>query len=130
MKRGIFSENKCETRHILSVDKKRWEKELPSIEKLELATQVIISVGVGVGTFYAVASSGSQTQGLWALINQYQLYLLLTLMQTNMPSDLQYYLAKFELFWTNFSFLELFDIPVIEEKTFELNYDQEDTTFE
>ena len=94
-----------------------------------MVTQVVVGVGVAVGAFTAVASSGSSTQGLWALINQYQLYLLLIYMQTYMPSDLQYYLIEFELFSIDFSFLDLFDIPVIEKKTFELHYDQEDTAF-
>jgi hypothetical protein len=94
-----------------------------------LVTKVAIGVGVAVGAFTAVASSASSTQGFWALINQYQLYLLLPYMQTYMPSDLEYYIIDFELFSIDFSFLELFEIPIIEEMAFGLDYDQPDINF-
>lgn len=99
------------------------------VDDISLATRLTIGVGVGAGASTSTVSSVSSTQGFWALINQYQLYLLFPYMQTYMPSDLEYYLTEFQIFSIDFSFLELFEIPYIEHLAFKLDYDQTDTTF-
>jgi hypothetical protein len=50
-------------------------------------------------------------------------------MQTYLPSNLEYYLTEFEIFSSDFEFLEIFEIPIIEEIDIGLDYDQADTTF-
>lgn len=96
---------------------------------MSAVTHAILAAGVGAGATSAAASSASSAQGFWALINQYQLFLLFPFFQTYMPADLEYYLIEFEIFSVDFSFLDKFEIPWIEGFVFKLDYDQKDSTF-
>ena len=119
----------CRNGYALSIDKTRCEVEYLPVKPLSTTTQVFIAAGVGIGGTSSAATSATSTQGVWALINQYQLFLLLPFLQTYMPSDLEYYLTEFSLFSLDFDFLKFFKIPFLEDLAFDLDYGQKDETY-
>lgn len=92
-------------------------------------TQAAMVVGVGAGASATTLSSTSSPQGMWALINQYQLFLLFPYLRTYIPADFEKYLTDFELFNMDFDFIDLFEIPWVELNAFKLNYTQTDSLF-
>ena len=93
------------------------------------ATTAVIAVGSSIGAASSIASSGSSSAGMWALVNQYQLFLLFPYLRSYMPADLQFYLTEFSLFSFDFEFLDLVELPIIETQVFQLNYTLTDPTF-
>lgn len=119
----------CIDGHILSLDQTRCEKEYLPTKLLSSITQAIIFVGVGVGLTSSTLLSSTSSMGFWALVNQYQLFLLLPFLKIYMPADLEYYLTEFELFSFDFNFLSGYDIPFLTGLIKDLDYYQEDIIF-
>ncbi|CAI2374664.1 unnamed protein product [Moneuplotes crassus] len=114
----------CRPGHALSLDETRCDQEFLPVQPLSLATQGFIGVGVGAGATSSLTSTASSAQGFWALINQYQLYLLFPFLKIYMPSDLEYYLTEFEIFSFNFGFIDVVEVPYINDLIEKLDYSQ------
>jgi hypothetical protein len=68
----------------------------------------LLGISAGVGIF---AISGSSPTGIWAIINQIQLLLLIVTIDDHIPSDIEYYLRGNILAMFDLSFIPLMDIP-------------------
>ena len=68
----------------------------------------------------------SSPQGIWLLINQFQLYLLLFLTGAYMPKNIHDFLRGFEIFMLNFGLKIISDIPLIQDFINWINYEQKD----
>ena len=68
----------------------------------------------------------SSPQGVWLLINQFQLYLLLFLTGAYMPKNIHDFLQGFDIFMLNFGHKLISDIPLIRGFINWIDYEQKD----
>ncbi|CAI2361012.1 unnamed protein product [Moneuplotes crassus] len=112
----------CKDGYKLSQDDKSCDEELLPTQALATTTTLVIAASASIGAASSIMSSGSGSSSIWAVMNQYQLYLLFPLLQTYLPGDFVFYLTEFELFNFDFKFLEKAKIPGIESLVDDLDY--------
>ncbi|CAI2371052.1 unnamed protein product [Moneuplotes crassus] len=120
----------CKDGYQLSQDGKSCTREVLPTETLAATTTAVIIASAGIGAMSSIASSGSGSSAIWAVMNQYQLYLLFPLLQSYLPAEFVFYLTEFELFNFDFNFLEKVKVPGLEYLASELNYKASNGIFE
>ena len=61
---------------------------------------------------------------MWAIINQFQLYILLLLTGAYIPGNVKKYLSGIEIILFDFDFIPLLDLPLLDELKRFLDFDQ------
>ncbi|CAI2368850.1 unnamed protein product [Moneuplotes crassus] len=112
----------CKDGYKLSQDDKSCDEEMLPTQTLATTTTVIIAASASIGAASSIVSSGSGSSSIWAVMNQYQLYLLFPLIQTYLPGDFVFYLTEFELFNFDFEFLDKAKAPGVESLVDDLDY--------
>ena len=80
----------------------------PTVKSAQIAAQVAVGAGVAVGSTTSILSATS-TQGAWASINQFQLYLLIPMLGIYIHSDVLDFLKGF-----SFAFFSLPQLKIEE----------------
>ena len=75
------------------------------------------------------ASSASSGPSVWALINQYQLILLLPMLGTYLENNFEFYITEFELMSFDFDFMDFIEFPFIDPKVDVIDYQQPNKLF-
>ena len=98
-----------------------------------LATTTKATVGatmvVGAVSSMSGASSASSGPSVWALINQYQLILLLPMLGTYLENNFEFYITEFELMSFDFDFMDFIEFPFIDPKVDVIDYQQPNELF-
>jgi len=94
----------------------------------EATRAVVIVASVGLGVISSVA--GSSGQSAWALLNQFQLVLMLPFLKSFLTAEFIFFIRDFEFALFNFSFLDFFDLPVVNQDEDTLHYIQPDSIYE
>jgi hypothetical protein len=75
-------------------------------------TSTVIMNSLGISTSVGIlVISGSSPAGIWAIINQIQILLLIITIDDHIPRDIEYYLRENILAMFDLSFIPLIDIP-------------------
>ena len=115
------------------------ENEIIEDEAVEnLAVTTLVSSGAtasvtAIASFANTSPSSSSGggQSTWALINMYQLIILLPLLGTYLENDFLYYITELEMFSFNFKFMKNIPLPIIDSLFIDkLDYEQPDQLFE
>ncbi|CAI2379329.1 unnamed protein product [Moneuplotes crassus] len=121
--------SQCKDGYKFSQDGKSCDEELLPTQALATTTAVVIAASASIGAASSIVSSGSGSSSIWAVMNQYQLYLLFPLIQTYLPGDFVFYLTEFELFNFDFEFLDKAKAPGIESLVDDLDYNASSAIF-
>ena len=73
-------------------------------------------------------ASGSSGQSIWAMINQYQLVLLLPILGTYLENNFRFYVSEFQVM-AGFSVLDYVQLPVIDITMGSIDYEQPNKLF-
>ena len=109
-------------------------------EAVATATQVVMGVtavttvaSAMTGATGASAVSGSSSgtgQSFWALINQYQLVLLIPMLNTYLANDFEFFITEFELVSFDFDFMDFIEFPLLDSEVEKIDYEQPQELFE
>ena len=91
-------------------------------------TQTIIITSVAVPAASGVIIR-STSQSFWSLINQYQLFLMLPLLRTYLPSQFEIFMREFQVLLFDCSFADFLKRPLIYDNIRELDYEQPDQVY-
>ena len=126
----------CDTGYSLSSDNSSCtEDELIEDETVEaLATTSKAVAGttaaVSAATSLSSVSSSSSGQSIWALVNQYQLIILLPMLGTYLENDFEFYITEFQLVSFDFDFMNFIKFPFFDSEIGHIDYSQPDKIFE
>ena len=133
----------CDTGYTLSSGGTNCEKDLVEDEEAKaVATTVKVIAGASIAVSVASALSGVSTatsvssgsssgsgQSIWALINQYQLIILLPMLGTHLENDFEFYITEFELVSFDFDFMDFITFPFIDSQIDGIDYKQPEKLF-
>jgi hypothetical protein len=94
----------------------------------ETTRATVIAGSIGVGFISSIA--GSSGQSAWALLNQFQLVMILPLLRSYLTEEFVFFIRDFKFTLLNFSFLKPLELPIINHKNKYLNYKQPDSVYE
>lgn len=106
------------------------EEETPSATSESLSTASITATVVTTSVAAASSMSGlSSGQSIWSLVNQYQLVILIPLLNTYLGQDFRFYITEFRFISLDFDFMSVVEIPYLDPLVERLNYDQSEEVF-
>ena len=119
----------CDTGYTLSSGGSNCEEGLiedETVEAIATTTKAVVGATVAVSAASSVsgASSASSGPSLWALINQYQLIILLPMLGTYLENDFEFYITEFELMSFDFDFMDFIKFPFIDSQVDGIDYQQ------
>ena len=91
---------------------------------------VLIVLVMVVSIVSAIFSDSSVAgQGLWALVNHFQLIILIPLLGTYLENDFKYFIHELEFVSFDFDFIDFIKFPFIDEQVEVMDYIQPDKLF-
>ncbi|CAI2380013.1 unnamed protein product [Moneuplotes crassus] len=116
--------NKCDTGYSLSNSNTQCSKADASSEAI--MAQSVIGVGIAVAIASAAASMSSPV-GMFSLINQFQMYLLLPLVPPYFPAKVAQFILGVDFSFVSLDFIPVEKIPLVKEIKEAVDYPQEDS---
>ena len=83
-----------------------------NIKDAQIVTQTMISGIIAIAFVNSIANMASPV-GIWSIINQFQMLMLLILTGAFIPTTVKEYLSGMDFVFLNFDFIPFIDIPLI-----------------
>ena len=83
-----------------------------NIKDAQIATQTMISGIIAIAFVNSIANMASPV-GIWSIINQFQMLMLLILTGAFIPTTVKEYLSGMDFVFLNFDFIPFIDVPLI-----------------
>ena len=86
-------------------------------------------LAASIGALFSASFLGSTAQSAWALLNQYQLILILPYLKSYLTKEFKFFIRDFKFALFDFDFLNIIPIPYLTKDTNTLHYPQPDEIF-
>ena len=103
---------------------------LSNEEQISLIISKTLLISSVVVTTVSSILVRSSSNSIWSLLNQYQLFLMLPLLNTYLPSGFVTYMYELRFVLLDFSFASFFKIPWLRAQVGKLDYEQPDKLLE
>ena len=94
-----------------------------SITNAQIVTNVMIGSAMILGVFFSIVNMTSPV-GIWSLVNQFQILILLLLTGAFIPKSIRQYLSGFEFLSLKFDFIPLNKIPLVSKLYVMMKFEQ------
>ena len=93
------------------------------IKKAQTATQSTIGASMGVAAAVSLMNMSSPV-GIWSIINQFQMLMLLLLTGAFIPLTVRHYLSGMDFVSLNFDFIPFIEVPLISDLYLWMKFEQ------
>jgi hypothetical protein len=95
------------------------------------AASAVSSVASAMSSTSSASSAGSSSSGqsMWSLVNQYQLLLMIPLLNVYLDNDFEFYISEFQVAALDFDFMKFIEYPYIDPLFEEQDYTQPELVF-
>ena len=99
------------------------------IQNSQTATQSTIGASMGVAAAVSLMNMSSPV-GIWSIINQFQMLMLLILTGAFIPETVRQYLSGMDFVSLNFDFIPFIEVPLISDLYLWMKFDQTNDNLE
>ena len=99
------------------------------IQNAQTATQSTIGASMGVAAAVSLMNMSSPV-GIWSIINQFQMLMLLILTGAFIPETVRQYLSGMDFVSLNFDFIPFIEVPLISDLYLWMKFDQTNDNLE
>ena len=99
------------------------------IKKAQTATIVLICFAMGIAAAVSLMNMSSPI-GVWSIINQFQMLMLLILTDAFIPETVRQYLSGMDFVSLNFDFIPFIKVPLISELYLWMKFEQNNDNLE
>ena len=94
-----------------------------STKNAQISTDAMIGTAMVLGVFFSIVNMSSPV-GIWSLVNQFQILMLLLLTGAFIPKSIRQYLSGFKFLSLKLDFIPLNKIPLISELYGSMKFEQ------
>ena len=99
------------------------------IKQAQISTQSTIGASMGVAAAVSLMNMSSPV-GIWSIINQFQMLMLLILTGAFIPETVRQYLSGMDFVSLNFDFIPFIEVPLISDLYLWMKFDQTNDNLE